>query len=88
MKLSERKCALTGLELSFGESNRDIKNRTASLDRINSAKGYIEGNLQWIHKKLQKIKGNLLDKDLVFWCQKIANYNLDKKTGFPLWRLQ
>lgn len=41
-----QKCALTGLPLSF-----DLKNQTASLDRKDSKLGYIEDNLQWVHKK-------------------------------------
>lgn len=70
----ERKCALTGDEISLF-SRRKKREQTASLDRIDSSKGYIEGNLQWIHKKLQQMKMNMPDEDFIFWCTKVATYN-------------
>ena len=39
------KCTLTGLELKFPTNWKD-KAYTASLDRIDSGEGYIEGNVQ------------------------------------------
>lgn len=54
-----RRCALSGLELEFGSSN--VKNRptTASLDRINSSKGYVIENVQWLHKDVNRMKTDL-----------------------------
>jgi hypothetical protein len=31
---------------------------TARLDMIDPAKGYVEGNVQWIHKDIQAMKGD------------------------------
>ena len=54
----ERKCIFTGLNIAFDRGSRG----TASLDRIDSSKGYIVGNVQWVHKDINKIKGKFLDK--------------------------
>lgn len=61
-----RKCALTGVELvlDFGTWKDKTNNITGSLDRIESDKGYIKGNIQWIHKDLQFVKSNMKDEEL------------------------
>jgi hypothetical protein len=43
------KCALTDLPIS-------IRDGTASVDRINSDVGYLEGNVQWLHKDVNMMK--------------------------------
>lgn len=53
--------------------NRAIE-QTASLDRIDSSKGYIEGNIQWIHKELNWLKNDLDEMVLVDWCEKITRH--------------
>jgi hypothetical protein len=68
----DRKCALSGVDLEI-----KIKNMTASLDRIDSKVGYIEGNLQWIHKVVQRMKWNLSDEEFTKWCSLISN-NIQK----------
>ena len=62
----EGKCNLTGIELSI-----DLSNFTASIDRINSKIGYIEGNIQWLHKDINYIKYDLDEKELFYICEKI-----------------
>ena len=53
----DNKCALSGINLSFCTSRLDRTSvQTASLDRIDSNKGYVEGNIQWIHKTINKMK--------------------------------
>lgn len=74
--LQEKKCALSGIELIFSTQNKDWwRETTASLDRIDSTKGYIEGNLQWIHKYLNLMKSNWTDEEFIEWCKLVANYN-------------
>lgn len=51
----------------------------ASLDRIDSYKGYIEGNVQWVHKSVNRMKMNMTDEELINWCTKISNHS--KKTN-------
>lgn len=51
----DKKCALSGLEIKFPDKQTD-KSWTASLDRIDSSKGYVEGNVQWVHKDVNIMK--------------------------------
>ncbi len=69
----ERKCALSGIELYFGKGVHD-KIRTASLDRIDSSKGYIEGNVQWVHKHINMMKNRYKCDYFIDMCIKIANH--------------
>jgi hypothetical protein len=48
-------CALSGLPLVFGRSSYP-RETTASLDRIDSTKGYTLDNIQWVHKNINLMK--------------------------------
>ena len=52
------RCAISGLEIGFAATSEETKHGgdTASLDRIDSDKGYIEGNVQWLHKDINMMK--------------------------------
>lgn len=67
-------CKLSGSEIYFSDYCGKIT-QSASLDRIDSKKGYIKNNIQWVHKKVNKIKSNLDEKEFIEWCQKISGYN-------------
>jgi hypothetical protein len=67
-----RKCALSGVDISFGNSWN--KNITASLDRLDSSKGYVEGNIQWVHKHVNMMKRSLCDEEFVRWCTIIVDH--------------
>lgn len=72
------KCALTGVELKFPKTNKEQKLErigTASLDRIDSSKGYIEGNVQWVHKIINNMKNSMTKQELVEWAKKIVDFN-------------
>lgn len=69
-----RKCALSGLEIRFGENTLD-RNKTASLDRIDSSKGYTIDNIQWVHKNVNFMKQDMSDEEFINFCKIIANYN-------------
>lgn len=55
----ERRCALSGLPLGFGDSNVTRSDTTASLDRIDSSRGYVIDNVQWVHKDINAMKSDL-----------------------------
>jgi hypothetical protein len=61
----DHKCVYTHIELIIPNySNRskiDIKNR-ASLDRIDSSKGYIEGNVQFVSTPINYMKNTMSDE--------------------------
>lgn len=65
-----KKCALTDLDINFGINYKD--KGTASLDRIDSSKGYILGNVQWIHKDLNTMKWDLEQKEFIKYCKLVA----------------
>jgi len=66
-----KKCKFTNEVLSFG-TQYSKKDRTASLDRIDSTKGYVKGNLQWVHKDVNKLKKNFSDKQFIKICRLVV----------------
>ena len=76
-----RKCRFTGTELTFSRSKKtgsyspDFSKISASLDRIDSNKGYTIDNIQWVHKTVNVMKSSLSDKSFIGICKLIANYN-------------
>jgi len=69
----ERKCALSGVELKFSIAERlRLNDRTASLDRIDSSKNYTIDNIQWIDKRINKMKMNMDENEFIQICIKIA----------------
>jgi hypothetical protein len=65
-----RKCALSGLELSFPIKSTD-KSWTASLDRIDSSKGYVLENVQWVHKDVNIMKNKFDQGYFINLCKLI-----------------
>lgn len=72
----DRKCIYTGLILTFAHNLKSFsENQTASLDRIDSSKGYIKGNIQWVHKVIQQMKWLYTSQDFISWCHLVSKYN-------------
>lgn len=74
----DKKCALSGVDLYFGRVNRDKKLTTVSLDRIDSSKGYVPGNVQWVHKRVNIMKNNMDEKDFIEFCKCIVEHHKTK----------
>lgn len=75
-----KQCALSGECIEFLKSwkkNLGYNNYqcTASLDRIDSSKGYIKGNVQWVHKEVNWMKNALDEARLLELCKKIISYS-------------
>lgn len=75
-----RKCAISGMSLNFKELYADFvkgnfKKITASLDRIDSDKGYVKGNVQWVHKHIQKMKWDHDQNYFIELCSIVAKHN-------------
>jgi hypothetical protein len=68
-----KRCALTGWELTFPTSYKTKTNRTASPDRIHSTKGYVKGNVQWVHRDVNKLKKNIPNERFIELCLAIAS---------------
>jgi hypothetical protein len=75
-KQQKGKCTLSGKDIVFGGRNAGpwYKTTTASLDRIDSKKGYIKGNVQWVHKNLNIMKWDYSVQEFVQWCRAVANH--------------
>ncbi len=72
-----KKCALSGIEITLGEMGKRTKVRfTASLDRIDSQKGYIIGNIQWVHKDINRMKSHYDQNYFISICKQIAQNNV------------
>lgn len=69
------KCALSGLPIEFGIANNKSSETTASLDRIDSNLGYIEGNVQWVHKHINIMKNVYDQKYFISLCNLITKNN-------------
>lgn len=73
-KNQDKKCALTGWEITLTDSS-SLK-QTASLDRINSNKHYKLSNIQWVHKDVNRIKQNYSQDYFITICEAIASRRL------------
>jgi len=71
-----KKCALSNKIISFPKTGKAYleKDWTASLDRIDSKKGYIRGNIQWVHKHINRMK-NIFSQDYFVETCKLISKN-------------
>ena len=69
-----KKCALTGLEISFENLNEEKfgYSCTASLDRIDSKKGYTLDNIQVVHKDINIMKNQYPQEYFIQMCKLVA----------------
>lgn len=72
------KCALTGASICFGRVYYPHET-TASLDRIDSSRGYVEGNLQWVLKDVNKIKKDLDQDYFIALCRMVSDHSRDHR---------
>lgn len=65
----KKKCALSGVDIKIDST---AKYNTASIDRIDSSKGYEIGNIQWVHKDVNFMKRTYSQKYFIETCKRIA----------------
>lgn len=46
-----------------------------SIDRIDSNGVYEEGNVQWVDKRINMMKGTLSNEEFIELCTMVAKYN-------------
>lgn len=72
------KCALTGVDLvlvpKIKNTNANWSIITASVDRIDSDKGYEENNVQWVHKEINRFKNNYSMLDFLSMCSLVVHH--------------
>lgn len=73
----DAKCAISGIALSLPKDGSDFNKFewNASIDRIDSSKGYTKSNIQWVDKRINMMKQNLTMKDFLDLCEKITKRN-------------
>lgn len=67
-------CSLTGLSLTLRP------HCNCSLDRIDSTKGYVKGNIQWVYKPVNNMKWKLTEEEFVRLCRLVVQ-EADRKLG-------
>lgn len=66
------KCKYTKIDLEIGGIGEET---TASLDRINSSGGYVVGNVQFVHKDVNRVKWDLSEDKFLEICKMVVeNY--------------
>lgn len=68
-----RKCIYSDIDLCF-KPKASSYTGTASLDRIDNTKGYVEGNVHWIHKQVNYMKHTQTENEFLEWCNKISEH--------------
>lgn len=72
-------CAITGLPLKFSDKKNFIPfQKTASVDRIDSSKGYFFENCWWVHKDVNFAKLDMNMLDFIKICGLVFEYNRNK----------
>lgn len=74
----DKKCALSGVEIAL---TMDDRTKTASLDRIDSKRGYVLDNVQWVHKSVNRMKSNLAQEDFLHFVARIASRHVRNATA-------
>lgn len=67
LKSQNGKCAISGIDIDFFTNN-------ASVDRIDSIKGYTPDNIQIVYRTINFMKSTIHMDDFVELCHKISKY--------------
>ena len=71
-------CALSGRKLFCTKTyHQSVGNQNASPDRIDSSKGYEQGNLQWVDWEINHWKSNLPNGDFINMCGEVYLKNIN-----------
>lgn len=84
IKHQEFKCALSGLPINIAQNIREKGKTTASLDRINPSIGYVDGNVQWVHKDINWMKQDYTQEEFINYCRMVTNNNDATRTNKKL----
>lgn len=76
----EGRCALTGLEMNWlakGMRGRGLRSKNApSVDRIDSSKDYLPGNIQMVLSVVNLMKNDLPHDAFIEMCRQVATHNM------------
>jgi hypothetical protein len=78
-----RKCALSGVDLCFSPTQCSNPNSNASMDRIESSKGYTVDNIQWVTKDINLAKRSMSQDEFIEMCRAVTAATKTKWDGCP-----
>jgi len=67
----EGKCIYTGVDIELPDGKKSNATKTASLDRIDSKKGYVKGNVQFISVICNHAKNDLTHEEMIEWIESL-----------------
>jgi hypothetical protein len=71
----DKKCPYTGIDLLLECKDTDSRTPSnASLDRIDSKLGYINGNIQWVYKPINIFKGTFSHTEFIELCKLVIKH--------------
>jgi hypothetical protein len=73
MESQDFRCALSGEPIEFPDFGNYQKS-PASIDRIDSSKGYIKDNIQLVTRKVNMMKQSYSQEEFIEVCKKVAKY--------------
>jgi hypothetical protein len=73
-------CALSGVEMEFTRGGtmwggKNCNPNICTIDRIDSSKGYVEGNIQLVTWKANCVKQHLDNEEFIEFCKDVAYWN-------------
>lgn len=75
LELQNFKCPYTGIVLNVLHLSKEESN--ASVDRIDSQKGYTKDNIQWVYKKINRMKNSMPEGEFLDICKQIYVFKYD-----------
>jgi hypothetical protein len=73
METQNYKCALSGLNILFPDFGHPSDgSMSASIDRINSKKGYVCGNIQLVDKRINMMKQQFSQEEFIKLCKLVG----------------
>lgn len=67
------KCFYSGVDMILKGYGKNINN-AMTIDRVDSSRGYVKGNVVLCCSIINKMKQNLTIEELINWCDLIKNY--------------
>ena len=68
-------CVYSGIKLLLPEWNIPRKHpKMASLDRIDSNKGYIKNNIQFVSVIANYAKNEMTNEEMIYFCKEVAKF--------------
>lgn len=63
-------CAISNLPMHITTDQSDL---SVSVDRVDIAQGYVEGNLRLVCARINLMRSTLDDHDFLWWCRAMVN---------------